>query len=141
MEERLRRIEELLGLILRRLDNLEKILSTFDTQSAELIRIAEELMLAFSMPALKALEYASRLINVLPKVDYRDDITKAILEVLSTGEELTISELTRRVKMLRGKASRYTISERIRRLERKGIIYVRRTGSRTYVRLRTNESN
>lgn len=135
LEECLRRIEELLKLVLNRLDNLERLLRSNDVYSAEALKIAGELVLAFSIPAVKALEYSSRIVRILPRVDRTDEISKSIIKVLSTREEITISELTRRVKKLRGKASRRIVSERVYKLAQKGIVTIRRSGSRLYVRL------
>ena len=139
IEDRLRRIEKLLELVLTRLEELERALHSQGHETMETLRIARELTLGFSMPTIKALEAASKVIKLLPKVDKRDEVAKAIVKILSTGEELTLSELTRRVRALRGKASRRIVSERVKKLERRGIVLMRRRGSRVYVKLRSLE--
>jgi len=135
IEERLRRIEDLLTMLLKRIEELERLLRGVDPQVPP-ISLAGRLMLAFSMPALRALEVASAVLKLIPKVEAEGEVARAIVEVLAaTEEEVTISELTRRVKTLRGKASRRVVAEKVRRLHSKGLVSLRRSGNRVYVRL------
>jgi len=135
IEERLRRIEDLLTMLLKRIEELERLLRGVDPQVPP-ISLAGRLMLAFSMPALRALEVASAVLKLIPKVEAEGEVARAIVEALAAAEgEVTISELTKRVKALRGKASRRVVAEKVRWLHSKGLVGLRRSGNRIYVGL------
>jgi len=135
IEERLRRIEDLLTMLLKRIEELERLLRGVDPQVPP-ISLAGRLMLAFSMPALRALEVASAVLKLIPKVEAEGEVARAIVEALAAAEgEVTISELTKRVKALRGKASRRVVAEKVRWLHSKGFVGLRRSGNRIYVGL------
>lgn len=88
------------------------------------------------MPALRAREAASLILKLTSKAEVEDDISKAIIEALaSSRKEVTISELTRMVKALRGKASRRIITGKVKALHSKGIVEVRNSGNGIYVKL------
>lgn len=136
IEERLRRIEEMLIVILRRIEELEHSLRTHNPQAASSISLAGRLMVAFSIPALRALEAASLILKLTSKVKVEDEISRAIIEVLASSEgEVTLSELSRRIRALRGRASRRIVASRVKELHSKGIVSTRRVGSRVYVKL------
>ncbi|OYT46764.1 MAG: hypothetical protein B6U85_07070, partial [Desulfurococcales archaeon ex4484_42] len=65
-----------------------------------------------------------------------DEVSKAIIEALVVKDEVTISELTRLVRLVRGSASRRIVTERIRRLEKMGLVITERRGNRVLVKLR-----
>ncbi len=135
-EDRLRRIEELLVMILRRIEELENSIRIHDPQAASSISLAGKLMMTFSMPALRALKAASLILKLTSKVDVEDDVSKAIIEALASSKnEVTISELTRMVKALRGKASRRIIASKVKTLHSRGIVATRKSGNRVYVKL------
>ncbi len=122
IEKRLERIENLLTSLLTRLAVLEEKLRTMGYDSSEL-KTAYHLMSILSIPPILALEASRRFYSVLSShKEFLDDISKYIIEVLSTCEELSISEITRRVKSIRGKSSRRIIAEKLRMLENFGIV-------------------
>ncbi len=131
----LKRVEELLEYIVRKLERLEELLTTLSNDPT--YAMAVELTLYFSIPVQKAIKLARELVILLREVPGSDPITKAILEVLASSESgISISELTRRVRKIRGTASRRIISERIKLLESKGIVEVVRSGNVARVYLR-----
>jgi uncharacterized membrane protein len=73
---------------------------------------------------------------LISRVGAEDELARTIIEALAATEgEVTISELTRMVRALRGKASRRVVAERVRRLHSKGLVSLRRSGNRVYVKL------
>jgi DNA-binding HxlR family transcriptional regulator len=135
IEEQLRRIEDLLTMLLKRIEEIERLVREVDPRAPP-ISLASRFMLVFSMPALRALEAASTVLKLIPRAGAEDEVTRTIIEALATTErEVTISELTRMVKALRGKASRRIVAERVRRLHSKGLVSLRRSSNRVYVKL------
>ncbi len=135
LEERLERIENLLANILIRLERLESRYG--DSRDVELIKLATELTLSFSYPAFKALKEAERLLSMLRRVKVSEPLSRVIVEVLSVSEGgLSITELTREVRRVRGTASKRIILEKLRELEAKGVVVVEKAGRRKVVRLR-----
>ena len=131
----LKRVEELLEHIVRKLERLEELLTTLSNDPT--YTMAVELTLYFSIPVQRAIKLARELVILLKEVPGSDPITKAILEVLASSESgISISELTRRVRKIRGTASRRIISERIRLLESRGVVEVVRSGNVAKIYLR-----
>ncbi len=131
----LKRVEELLEHIVRKLERLEELLTTLSNDPT--YTMAVELTLYFSIPVQRAIKLARELVILLKEVPESDPITKAILEVLASSESgISISELTRRVRKIRGTASRRIISERIRLLESRGVVEVVRSGNVAKIYLR-----
>ena len=120
IEERLERLEKLLEELMNRLENIEESLHILGI-SSDLVIIASRLITAFSLPATLALEASRRVIEVA-KTIRGDEISQAIIEVLAECKPLTISEITRRVRVLRGTASRRIIRSRIQTLADRGIV-------------------
>ncbi|MCC6033114.1 MAG: ArsR family transcriptional regulator [Desulfurococcaceae archaeon] len=134
-DDTLKRVEELLEYIVRKLERLEELLTTLSNDPT--YAMAVELTLYFSIPVQRAVKLARELVILLKGVPESDPITKAILEVLASSESgVSISELTRRVRRVRGTASRRIISERIKLLESRGIVEVVRSGNVAKVYLR-----
>jgi len=121
IEERLRRLEQILTRVLSRLESIEQFLTALGV-SDDVLSSAFKLVTTFSLPATAALEAARRTVEAVRSLGVADPISKSVIEVLSSCEELSISEITRRVRVLRGRASRRIIRERLVRLEEKGAV-------------------
>ncbi|MEO3993190.1 MAG: ArsR family transcriptional regulator [Desulfurococcaceae archaeon TW002] len=138
----LRRVEELLAYIVKKLERLEELLTTISNDPTYVMAV--ELTLYFSIPAQKAIKLARELVLLLRRLPEVDPITKAILEVLASSEGgISISELTRRVRGIRGTASRRIIAEKVKLLESKGLVQVKRSGNiaRVYLMRSLNREN
>ncbi len=120
-EDRLRRVEELLAKVLARLDQIEAYLAALGVTD-ETLRSAFRIASAFSVPAAAAIQAAQRVVEAVREIGAVDPISKAVIETLSGCEELSVSEITRRVRMIRGTASRRIIRERLATLVRKGAV-------------------
>ncbi len=132
LEDRLKKIEELVELMLERLERVEIMLRELDL-GGEITSTAIRLTILLSLPASKALEAARRALSVLNKLQEEDPITRAIIEVLSGCEELSLTEITRRVRSIRGTASRRIIRDRILLLCEKGVVKRVSAGKSKYV--------
>ena len=134
VEERLERLEKMLIEVLTLLRRLEDMVNKLGGN--EVIETAVRLVIAFSMPAVKALEASQRIVSLASMITETDPITRSIIEAMSDCNELSISEIERRVRRLRGLASRRIIRERLLKLVGKGL--VEKIGSkRPRYRLRT----
>ncbi|ADI31545.1 hypothetical protein [Staphylothermus hellenicus] len=121
VEERLEKIEQLLEKVLLKINMLEEKLRLMGIDSSEL-RIANMLVSALSLPPIIALESSKRVLEIFSARTGLDEISKAIIESLSTCEKLSVSEITRRVRAIRGKASRRIIAEKLEILEDMGMV-------------------
>ncbi len=120
LEDRLRRLEELLSEVIKRIERIESYLEGLGNDE---LRYASRLVIGLALPPLRALEASKRLVSLLQGRYYTiDEISYTILEVLADCKPLNISEITRRVKTLRGKASRRIIREKLLQLERHGLV-------------------
>jgi len=135
LEERLEKLEYLLKDILSRLERLELVLEKMNPSISEVLKFTGEIIALFSSPPIIALEAAGKILNIMKRYGKLDDISKAIIEVLSVKGEANISELTREVKAIRGKASRRIIAERVRMLSNMGIVSLEKRGNRIIVKL------
>jgi len=121
LEERLERLERVLEDVLSRLDRVERMLHALGIDES-MLTIASHLVLSFSTPAIEALEASRRVLEILDRFRIRDPISESIIEALSGCESLSISEVTRRVRLLRGRASRRIVRERLKTLETRGVV-------------------
>ena len=121
LEERLDRIESVLRDVIRRLEELEKLLGGYRDE-VEATRLAARLSATGIYPAYAAVEAARRILRVARHAGPLDPISRSVVEALSACEPATISEITRRVREIRGTASRRIVSERVKRLEERGLV-------------------
>ena len=117
LKERLIRLEAILKIILQRLDEIEKI---FRDPSIQLIRTSVN---TYSM-TLKTFKDIATVYSYLSSSDViKDEISRLIIQILASHESgLNISQITRRLRELRGRASRRIVRERLAKLVSMGII-------------------
>lgn len=120
LEERLRRLERMLMDVLARLEAIEERLG--ELGGGDAAEMALRLVMAFSLPATAALEAARRVVSTVRALGGVDPLSRAVLEALSDCEPLTVSEVARRVRKIKGSASRRTVRERLAVLERRGAV-------------------
>lgn len=134
----LEKLEEMMREVLRKLERLESILTS--TSSDPVSRLAIELTMTFQIPVLKAVEIANRLSKYFMKKGGRDPIALAIIELLTVSKRaMSISELSKKVREIRGTASRRIIRERIRELEDEGFVKTVKAGRSLLVFLREGD--
>jgi len=124
------------------LDRLEKLESMVLNQK----RYEEAYMLSVLVKILKMGSYPLELSNDIKRLmkvqewlgveRIKDDIIRAILEVLALRGPMNISTLTREVRRYRGKASRRIIRNKIRELVKRGILEVIVSGREKVVRIK-----
>lgn len=114
------RVEQLLRNILKKLEFIENKLKLLNIGSSEAMVVSEMVSL-LSIPIGLAVEAAKRFLDIARNYKL-DPISVDIVKILSVCEALTVSEVTRRLRELRGSASRRIVRERLRILEREGVV-------------------
>ncbi|MET1128567.1 MAG: hypothetical protein ABWW70_04550 [Thermoproteota archaeon] len=135
LEERLDRMEKLLSEVAARLERLEKVLGP----GGEVLAVAAVLVSVLGMSSIEAVHASLRLTELFKRYAHLDPVSRAVLQALSHGRWVTVSELTRLVRAIRGTASRRIVRERVKELESMGLVEVRRERRRTLVRLKREE--
>ncbi|RLG47437.1 MAG: hypothetical protein DRO06_02840 [Thermoproteota archaeon] len=120
LEERLARVEALLERVVKRLEALEEMLGG-DPAAQEAVWVA---LLAVSMNRDAASSFRRFLTawRALSSRGMVDDVSRAVVQALALMGPMNISQLTRAVRRIRGRASRRIVAERVRRLEDAGVL-------------------
>ena len=130
-----RSVEELLENVLERLERLENIIMSLSIDPVS--SLAVELALTYTQPAYRAVRLAQKIVELERRLGRHDPISRVIIEVLvATDRPLSISQLTREIRRIRGSASRRIISSRLKELEKKGIVEIESAGNKRLVKLK-----
>ncbi len=123
-------LNEKLSEVIRRLNELEAIM-TETRRYPEIASLMRDLKIGARLYD-EPLKMIQRLVEVRRFVESdeegRDEITREILNSLALKGSMNISEITRELRDIRGKASRVTVKKRIDDLTRKRVISKKSNG-------------
>jgi len=123
-DDRLGDLNRRLDAIMKRLDIIEEalLLSGEYPYLASAVRGMRQSVALYSEPVkvLERLTAARRLLRRRTVV--KDPLSQTIIGILAVKGSLNVSQITREVQAVRGKASRRIIRERLKRLEENGAV-------------------
>ena len=126
IEERIRKLEERIESLAKLLEELRRI-AEGDPEARAVIAIALR-ALSYNRNALGIARWVLDAERKLKSLGLADDISRAVIEVLATRGPMNISQITRAVRELRGRASRRIVAERLKRLLEVGLVELLSSG-------------
>ena len=133
-EEKLKDLDKKLDVIMKRLDTIEEILLLYGEYPylAAAVRSMRRSVAFYSEP-IKALQRLSTARSFLRRrATSKDELSQTIIGILAGKGPLNISQVTRAVRAVKGKASRRIVRERLKRLEEQGVVHLTEGWGRRY---------